>query len=110
MTIDHMILLAISVIFVGAIVFLKLRQQAINRRHIEQVKRENEETQEFVLSRLDAIGKLLEDTSISASELRQRSDSIHADMESRNVRGDLTPLIEDSRKYMDSEINRRKSV
>jgi TfoX/Sxy family transcriptional regulator of competence genes len=110
MTNDRIFFLAILfALVIGAIVVIKLRQNTV-KRYVEQVNKENQETQEFVIARLDSIEKLLADTSISASDLRHRSDSIFADLESRNVRGDLTPLIEDTRGYLDTEISKRRSV
>lgn len=111
MTHDRIIFFVIlSVIVLGAIVVLKLRQRAIARRYLDQVNKENRETQEFVLARLDSLEKLFADASISPSDLRQRTDSIFAELESRNVRGDLSPLIADTRGYFDGEISKRGSV
>ena len=109
MTNDRIILFAIlTAIAVGAIVAFKLRQNAIARRYLEKVNRENHETQQFILARLDAIGQLVQDTEISISDLQQKADSLFAEMESRNARGDLTPLIEDTKGYVDAEIKKRR--
>ena len=111
MTNDRIFFLAIiSAIVIGIIVVVKLRQQAVARRYLDQVTKENRETQEFVLARLDSIEKLLADTRLSPSDLRHRSDSILADLESRNIRGDLSPLIEDTKGFLDAEISKRRLV
>ena len=111
MTNDRILFFAIlAAIIVGAIIVLRLRQHAAARRYLDQVNKENRETQEFVLARLDSIEKLLADTNLSPSDLQQKSDSVFAEMESRNVKGDLTDLIADTRSYLASEIDRRRSV
>jgi hypothetical protein len=111
MTNDRIIFITlIAMIAISVIVALKWRQKAVAKRYIEQIQADNLKRQNFLMARLDAIGKLLGDTSISPSDFEQKTSVLISEMESQNIDGDIGPLIEDTRQEVSNEIIKRKSV
>jgi RecB family endonuclease NucS len=111
MTNDRIIFFALLIIVaIFVIVGLKWRQRVNTRKYIDQVKSENLEMQQFIIAKLDAIYQLLTDADISKSDLQQKVNTIIAEMESRDIRGDLGPLIADTRDQLAAEVNKRESV
>jgi hypothetical protein len=111
MTNDRIIFITLTaMIAISVIVALKWRQQAVAKRYIEQIQADNLKRQNFIMARLDAIGKLLGDTSILPSDFEQKTSVLISEMESQNIDGDIGPLIEDTRQEVSNEIIKRKSV
>ena len=108
MTIDRIAFIAIPVILVIGIALW--RRHSFQRQYIEQAHKQNLEMQAFLTGRIDAIGQLLADTQISAAELRQKTDAIVSEMESRNRGGDLDALLADTREHLASEIRSRQKA
>ena len=110
MTVDRIaITAALVALFLGAIVILRWRQGAALRRAAEEARQENFRRQEFLLIKLGAILKLLEDKDLTEADLRARAEPLFAEMETENLGGDIDGLIADSRLQLDEEVARRLS-
>jgi len=102
------IFLAIAISCVGAV--FKLRRLSIQRRNLELRAKENIELQEFTLDRLDSIGRLLVATDISAEEFERQANVLIAELDSRNISGNLAAVIADVKGAISTELSKRQGA
>lgn len=100
--------LAVPLLFIAGLLVFTLRN-ARNRQRILERQRQNELVQALVLEQQDAIGKLLDDDSLSADELQRRAAAILDEMQALNDGDRLTALIEDNRQYVAEQCARRRA-
>ena len=100
--------LAVSAaIFVGFLVVAFLWRKMVSRRISREVDRVNLERQNFVISRSDEIGRLLGNSTLRADELKRMTDSLVAELETRNDNGCLDAYLADTREFLGEEIAKR---
>jgi hypothetical protein len=99
-------LLALTLV---AVAIMKVRSNLASRREAERVHAENLERQQFLTARIESISQLLANQSLPLAELKTRTDSLVAEMESRNVDGILDPLIADTTDHLQEELAKRAS-
>jgi hypothetical protein len=102
--------LALLGLTLAAAAVMKVRSNLASRREAERVHAENLERQQYLTARIESISQLLANQDLPLAELKARTDSLVAEMESRNVDGMLDPLLEDTTSHLREELARRASA
>jgi hypothetical protein len=103
-----MIWIAVALLFIAWLLAETLRRWR-NRQRLEEQARRNVVRQAFLIDRIDAIGKVLQDDGLPVDEVERRAAAIIEEMQALNDNGQLTPLIEDERQYVAEQCAARRA-
>jgi DNA polymerase I-like protein with 3'-5' exonuclease and polymerase domains len=107
-----LILVAVASLAVVAVLVrrkMKLKLEAENQRNSDQLKLQKiDMRQNAVLKEMNVLGSLVDDKSLSLSELEIKSKSSFAILESYNLDGRFTGVINDVTQYVLCEIESKR--
>ena len=99
-------LILLASIPIAVLAWLHYRRVVAAARAVDERMRANLEMQQFILGRLEAFAKLLEQTEIPTPELQAHAESWLAEMAARDD-GTMSPLIAETRKLFEDAIRQR---
>jgi hypothetical protein len=99
--------LSLLALVLVAVAVMKIRTGMAHRREAERVHGENLERQRFLTARIESISEIMANPDLPLAEVRARTDALVAEMESRNIGGDLDPLIADTTEHLQEEFAKR---
>lgn len=99
----------ISVVLLVCFLIYDKRKVKIKRQSRETLEEAATTRQEIVLNELAFLGNLVDDTSLSASELQAKAAASFTILEANNVDGRYTKTIDDLKQYVASKTDEKAS-
>jgi hypothetical protein len=89
------------------VVIALARKQMRSNRGLAEARRIDRERRRFVIARREEISRALQNTTLRADELERITDTIVAEIASRNDGGCLDAYLADTRGFLAEEVARR---
>ncbi len=92
----------------GILLVFAIRKYRMNKLIADLDSKQAAETR-TIQEAIDELGSFAENESVTAAELRKKSEKIFETLQSFNTDGDLNPLIEDTEAWLRDELQKRQS-